>query len=148
MEQPRGRDRHPLGGNERRVQLLEVLRRPKDRIIYEYDFGDGWEHDVVLEASAAAAAGTPLVRVLAGRGACPPEDVGGIGGYYYRFLQAIRDPKHLEHHEMLEWGSRFDPDEFEVEGINRYVQKDRENERTHNMALHPTGAGGSVRAGG
>jgi hypothetical protein len=108
--------------NERRVRLSEVLRKVKDRMVYEYDFGDGWEHDVVLEASATAAPGTPLVRVLAGRGACPPEDVGGIGGYY-RFLEAIRNPKHPEHHEMLEWGGRFDPDDFEIDEINKYFQK-------------------------
>lgn len=108
--------------NERRIRLREVLRKPKDRMIYEYDFGDGWEHDILLEASDAVPGGPPPVRVLAGKGACPPEDVGGVGGYD-RFLEAIRDPKHPEHREMLEWGGRFDPDAFEIDEINKYFQK-------------------------
>ena len=46
--------------NERRIRLREVLRKLKDRMIYEYDFGDGWEHEIVLEASESAAGGPPL----------------------------------------------------------------------------------------
>jgi hypothetical protein len=86
--------------NERRVVLHQVLRRPQDRIVYEYDFGDGWEHDVVLEGIGEADGTKPPTRVLAGKRACPPEDVGGIWGYY-RFLEAIQDPKHPEHGELL-----------------------------------------------
>ena len=108
--------------NERRARLREVLRKPKDGMVYEYDFGDGWEHDIVLEAIGEPAGEKPPVRVLAGKGACPPEDVGGIGGYY-RFLEAIQNPKHSEHQDMLEWGGRFDPDAFEIDRINKYFQK-------------------------
>jgi hypothetical protein len=108
--------------NERRVVLRQVLRRPRDRMVYEYDFGDGWEHDVVLEAIGEAGGAKPPPRVLAGKGACPPEDVGGIGGYY-RFLEAIQNPKHPDHEEMLEWGGPFDPDAFDIDEINRYFQK-------------------------
>jgi len=91
-------------------------------MVYEYDFGDGWEHDIVLEAVGPAARAKPRVRVLAGKRACPPEDVGGIGGYY-GFLEAIRNSKHPEHRDMLEWGGSFDPDAFEMEEINTYFQK-------------------------
>ena len=108
--------------NERRARLREVLRRPKDRMVYEYDFGDGWEHDIVLEAIGPATGEKLPVRVLAGKCACPPEDVGGLGGYY-RFLEAIQNPKHPEHREMLEWGGDFDPDAFEIAAINKYFQK-------------------------
>lgn len=108
--------------NEGRVQLRQVLRRPKDRMVYEYDFGDGWEHDVVLEAIREGGGEKPPTRVLAGKGACPPEDVGGIGGYY-RFLEAIRNPRDPEHRDMLEWGGRFDPDAFEIDEVNKYFQK-------------------------
>lgn len=104
--------------NERRVRLSEVLRKPRDRMVYEYDFGDGWEHDVVRESDASKTAGGSHPRVVAGQGACPPEDVGGLGGYY-GFLEAIRNPKHPEHHDMLEWcGKHFDPDAFDLDGIN------------------------------
>jgi hypothetical protein len=108
--------------NERRVVLRQVLRRPKDRMVYEYDFGDGWEHDVVLEAIGDAGRKKPPTRVLAGKGACPPEDVGGLGGYY-RFLEAIQNPKHPEHADMVEWGGPFDPDAFDVDEIDEYFQK-------------------------
>jgi hypothetical protein len=109
--------------NERKVRLNDVLRKAKDRMIYEYDFGDGWEHDIVLEAIASTGNASPQACVLAGKGACPPEDVGGIGGYY-GFLDAIRNPRHPEHREMLDWcGGHFDPETFEIDEINDYFRK-------------------------
>ncbi len=108
--------------DERRVQLRQVLRRPKERMVYEYDFGDGWEHDIVLEAAGEATDEQASPRVLAGKGACPPEDVGGIGGYY-ELLEAIRDPTHPDHLDMLEWAGPVDPDAFEVDDVNAYFQK-------------------------
>ena len=105
--------------NEKKVRLGEVLRRPKARMVYEYDFGDGWEHDVVLEAAIPTMPGKRFPLVLAGKRRCPPEDVGGIGGYYH-FLEAIADPKHPEHRDMREWwGESFDPDAFDVQDLNR-----------------------------
>ncbi|MBM5810409.1 MAG: plasmid pRiA4b ORF-3 family protein [Gammaproteobacteria bacterium] len=100
--------------NETRARLEQVLRRPKDRLTYEYDFGDGWEHDVVLEGilPPAPAARYPIVED--GKRACPPEDCGGPYGYLC-FLEIIADPRHPEHEEMLEWaGGQFDPEAFEV----------------------------------
>ncbi len=62
---------------------------------------------------------------LEGRRACPPEDAGGVWGYE-DFLKAIQNPRHPEHKEMLEWiGSEFDPEEFDIEEINRALQKIR-----------------------
>ena len=108
--------------NERRIRLNGVLRKPKDKMVYEYDFGDGWEHDVVLERSTVGPTDAPQVRVTGGRGACPPEDVGGIGGYY-GFLEAIKDPAHPEHDEMLEWyGGDIDPEAFDFEEVNKYFR--------------------------
>jgi hypothetical protein len=108
--------------NERRVRLNAILRKSKDRMVYEYDFGDGWEHDVVLERSAASLPDSPQVRVIGGQRACPPEDVGGIGGYY-AYLEAIEDPAHPEHDDMLEWaGGAFDPAAFDLEEVNTYFR--------------------------
>ncbi|TAK54567.1 MAG: plasmid pRiA4b ORF-3 family protein [Gammaproteobacteria bacterium] len=100
--------------SESRARLDQLLRRPKDRLTYEYDFGDSWEHDVVLESilPPAPAARYPIVED--GKRACPPEDCGGPYGYL-RFLEIIADPRHPEHEEMLEWaGGDFDPEAFEV----------------------------------
>jgi hypothetical protein len=104
--------------SESRTALYQVLRQPKDRMMYEYDFGDGWEHDVVLEAVLLAEAGGVYPRVEAGKRACPPEDVGGVPGYL-SFLEALRDPDHPERRELLDWiGGSFDPEEFTVRQAN------------------------------
>ena len=60
---------------------------------------------------------------LTGKRACPPEDCGGIWGYA-SVLEAIRDPKHPEHDEMLEWvGGEFDPDLLDLDEVNRELQR-------------------------
>ena len=102
--------------DERRITLAQLLRRPKQRLIYEYDFGDSWTHDLVLEEIVDA----PIhaARVTAGAGACPPEDVGGIGGYD-RFLDILRHPSHPEHADMTAWiGGSFDPRAFDLDDTN------------------------------
>lgn len=104
--------------SERRTPLDGLLKRPKDRMKYEYDFGDCWEHDVVLEAVLPAKPGGLYPLVEAGRRACPPEDVGGVHGYEH-FLEALSDPAHPEHEELLEWiGGKFDPEAFTVHQAN------------------------------
>jgi len=106
--------------NERKVRLDQVLKKPKDRMVYEYDFGDSWEHEVVVEKVVPAEAGRgryPLVT--AGKRACPPEDCGGIPGYY-RLLEVLGNPRHPEHQEMLEWcGEEYDPEGFDRQEVNR-----------------------------
>jgi hypothetical protein len=82
------------------------------RFTYEYDFGDGWEHDVLFEGSPQKEPGKKYPLCLEGNRACPPEDVGGIGGFY-EFLEAIGNKKHEDQAAMLEWiGGRFDPETF------------------------------------
>jgi hypothetical protein len=104
--------------SERRTPLNRVLRRPKDRMRYEYDFGDSWEHDILLEVVLPVEADGIYPRVEAGRRACPPEDVGGVPGYE-RFLEALSNPAHPEHDEFVEWiGGKFDPEEFTVARAN------------------------------
>lgn len=104
---------------ERRVRLGELLQRPKDRLVYEYDFGDDWQHDVLLEAVRPADKGMKYPYVLAGKRACPPEDVGGIWGYA-DFLKIIGNPTHPEHDDTLAWcGGSFDSEAFDAAAINR-----------------------------
>ncbi|MCC2638866.1 MAG: plasmid pRiA4b family protein, partial [Moraxellaceae bacterium] len=69
--------------DEAAMMLQKVLRAEGDTLIYEYDFGDGWEHTVLLEKFIPYAEGEPLPRCIDGKRACPPEDCGGVGGYAY-----------------------------------------------------------------
>ena len=90
----------------------------KVRFIYEYDFGDDWQHEVVLEKTLEPGAGLTYPLCLEGKRACPPEDCGGVWGYA-GFLEAMSDSKHPNHREMKAWiGGRFDPEEFSVESVN------------------------------
>jgi len=101
--------------DDSKAQLGRVLTKPKQKIIYEYDFGDGWEHEILLEKVFPPEPGIRYPRCLGGARACPPEDCGGVGGYA-NFLAAIRDPNHEEHDEYLDWiGGEFDPEEFELD---------------------------------
>lgn len=110
----------PVERNEEgRTRLDDILRKPRDRMVYEYDFGDSWEHEVLLEKVVDHPPGARYPWVLAGARACPPEDVGGVGGYAH-FLQAMRQPRHPEHEAMMEWhGGSFDPEAFDPQTINR-----------------------------
>ena len=98
--------------------LRKIAPEPSAVFSYEYDFGDSWEHRIEVEKVLLPEPGVRYPRCLAGKRACPPEDVGGIFGYE-EFLQAIRDPKHPEHEAMREWvGGVFDPEAFDLQGVN------------------------------
>ena len=100
------------------LTLGEVVQPEKSKFIYEYDFGDRWRHGLLVERILPPEEGVQYPRCLAGRGACPPEDCGGIYGYYEK-LEALRDPKHPEHEEIIDWmGEDFDPDALDIEDIN------------------------------
>jgi hypothetical protein len=102
---------------EEKVRVSQVLPDQKARLVYEYDFGDSWEHDVVVEKVLPAEA-APAPRCLDGRRACPPEDCGGVPGYQH-LLKVLANPAHEEHEEMQEWaGEHFDAARFEVEEVN------------------------------
>lgn len=104
--------------DERRVRLDHLLGAPKDKMLYVYDFGDDWQHEVLLEQVLPADDGTAKPVCVTGRRARPPEDVGGVWGYT-EFLEAIGDPEHPEHESMLEWvGGEFDPERFDSDEVN------------------------------
>jgi len=112
------------GVEEGRHRLCDLIKRPKAKFTYEYDFGDGWHHTLVIEKI------TPVPKdhearivCLHGRRSCPPEDVGGIWGYG-EFLAALANPEHAEHTEYLEWcGGEFDPDAFDEDTVNLELLK-------------------------
>jgi hypothetical protein len=95
----------------------------KTRFAYEYDFGDSWQHEIILEKTFEPEPRIKYPRCIEGERACPPEDCGGIWGYA-EFVEAIRDPQHESHEEMLEWGGgEFDPEEFDLNVVNRELRR-------------------------
>jgi hypothetical protein len=118
-------DEYPEGEiDEKQVSVLQALRDER-RFVYDYDFGDGWEHDVVIEDLSWTYFGLKFAVCIDGQNACPPEDVGGTWGYT-EFLEAIADPNHEEHESYLEWvGGPFDPAGFDLASVNAALQKVR-----------------------
>jgi hypothetical protein len=109
--------------DETGFRLQQILKKEKDSLLYVYDYGDGWEHKVVLEKILPYKVGAVLPVCMKGNRACPPEDVGGMPGYGY-FLQAIADPSHPEHDENMEWvGGDFDPERFDVAEVNYLLRE-------------------------
>ena len=108
--------------NETSIKLDRVVSGAGDKFVYEYDFGDSWEHSILVEKILQPETGVNYPICLTGKRACPPEDCGGIWGYG-DLLEAIQDPAHPEHEEMLEWlGGRFDPEEFDVDMVNQRLK--------------------------
>lgn len=82
-------------------------------VLYVYDFGDGWHHLVTFEETLPVDASLHYPRCVAGARACPPEDCGGVRGYT-EFLEAIADPEHPEHSQLVQWsGGAYDPETFD-----------------------------------
>lgn len=108
-----------------KVRLAEYFDHVGARALYDYDFGDGWSHEVRVEAVRARAPKTQYPRCTGGARACPPEDCGGVGGYA-RLLDIMADPKHEEQESMLEWlGGPIDPNEFDASEVRFDDPKER-----------------------
>lgn len=104
--------------NELKVRLSDVLGKAGAKAEYTYDFGDSWEHSILVEKQRPSEPGLDYPICTDGKRHAPPEDCGGLGGYY-NLLEAIHDPKHPEHGELLEWiGGDFDSEAFSVEDVN------------------------------
>jgi hypothetical protein len=109
--------------DERRYAVSRIARHEKSKFVYQYDFGDSWEHDILVEKILPAETDSKYPLCLKGKRACPPEDVGGIWGYE-DFLEAIGDPGHEQHDSYLEWvDDEFDPEEFNLDEINQALQR-------------------------
>ena len=99
--------------SEKRKKLEKVLGQNK-RFEYIYDYGDNWRHTITLENRLPLTSAQPSITCIGGEMACPPEDVGGLGGYF-EFLEAMADPQHEEHENMMQWwGEAFDPGIFDI----------------------------------
>ncbi|MBM3840463.1 MAG: plasmid pRiA4b ORF-3 family protein [Verrucomicrobia bacterium] len=114
----------PETQEERKSTLQQIAPHAQDAFGYEYDFGDSWEHEIVVEkilppdSSLATTA-----RCLDGARACPPEDCGGVWGYE-DLLKILKNRKHSEHKSMKEWlGRPFDAEGFDLEKVNVWLRK-------------------------
>ncbi|GHD81102.1 plasmid pRiA4b ORF-3 family protein [Vogesella fluminis] len=108
--------------DEKKVTLAKALG-VKKTFTYLYDYGDDWQHRVKVEKVLPPDLDLPYPICLDGSNACPPEDVGGVPGYY-EFLEAINDPTHEEHQAMLEWcGGSFDPATFDLDEVNQRLSE-------------------------
>lgn len=106
----------------KRAKLNQVAPKEKLKFVYEYDFGDTWLHEILVEAILPAEPGVQYPVCLSGRRACPPEDCGGIGGYAH-LLDVIQDPDHEELEEMTEWlGGGLDAERFDLDEVNKTLR--------------------------
>jgi hypothetical protein len=115
-------DRELDHADEADVELADLVSVPGEHVSYTYDFGDDWEHDIKLEKVLAPDSAVAIPVCLTGKGACPPEDCGGAWGYA-DLKEAIANPDHEEHKELLGWlglddPSEFDPAEFSLDEVN------------------------------
>ena len=106
------------------TRLSEIV--PKDgkqfRFKYEYDFGDGWEHEILFERCLRAERGERYPLCLEGERACPPEDVGGVPGYF-DYCEAMGDPKHEEHEDLMAWRGPYEPEAFDAVQVTKKMRR-------------------------
>jgi len=109
--------------DDKKFTVAKVLKATVTEFEYEYDFGDGWRHHVVVEGIMDATPYNDWPLCLTGENACPPEDVGGTSGYEL-FLESMADPEDAEHFENWNWyGGPFDPKGFDVNTTNARIRR-------------------------
>ena len=105
--------------SESRKTLDAILQAPDVELMYEYDFGDSWLHQIKLEKRISGPSIETIPTCIEGERACPPEDCGGVGGYEF-LLEVLRDESHAEHEETLEWfEEEFDSEAFDRDEVNQ-----------------------------
>ena len=108
-----------------KIMLKKFKFKEKQKFIYEYDFGDSWEHEISIEKILPYDPTKKYPVCIKGAMACPQEDCGGIWGYA-ELLEQISDPENEEYEEMLEWvGDDFNPKEFDIDTVNKILAKIR-----------------------
>ncbi|HZQ37751.1 MAG TPA: plasmid pRiA4b ORF-3 family protein [Dehalococcoidia bacterium] len=114
--------------DEERAVLGKVMTQAGTKLRYEYDFGDGWEHEVLLEKILPAEEEKQYPVCLAGRRRCPLEDCGGVWGWA-NLIGAVADPNHPDHEELSEWtmewtgGQPLDAEAFDLDAVNRALRQ-------------------------
>ena len=108
--------------DESRVRLHQIVAQPRAKFRYEYDMGDSWLHDITVEKILPVEPGQQYPFCIDGALACPPEDCGGIFGFY-GLLETISNPKHKDYKEMREWlGGDFDQQAFDLNKVNKLLK--------------------------
>ena len=110
--------------DSRRLKLSKIIPADGKRFQfeYEYDFGDGWEHEILFEGFVPAKKGARYPLCLEGERACPPDDVGGTYGYR-EYVKAMANPRHKRHKEFLQWNGPFDPEKFDAQAATKEMRK-------------------------
>ena len=101
---------------EKDKRISDYFYKDKTKLIYTYDFGDNWEHTVLLEGIESAQKDVKYPRCIDGARACPPEDCGATPGYYH-LLEILANPKHKEYEKMRAWSGDFAPEYFNKEEV-------------------------------
>ncbi len=105
----------------RKIKLDFFLKKEKDKLKYEYDFGDSWEHNILLEKILPFNDEFKNPICLTGKMNCPPEDCGGIWGYS-DMLEILKQPDHEEYESFIEWlGEKFDSEHFDKDEVNELL---------------------------
>jgi hypothetical protein len=114
----------------RGAHIGDALTGIGSSLTYTYDLGDSWEHSIVLEKRFSGSDDVAYPVCLGGQQACPPEDCGGVAGYY-DLLEVLQNPADERYEEMREWiGEDFDPRAFSVEAVNRQLRSGRVRRRS------------------
>lgn len=108
--------------DDKTVTVISAVRDQR-QFLYEYDFGDSWDHEIVIESTWSIPTGLKFAVCVDGQNACPPEDCGGAYGYA-QLLDAVADPTHAEHEDVMRWlGGPFDPAAFDLAEVNAALQR-------------------------
>ena len=113
------------------IPITDYFTEPGKSAPYEYDFGDGWEHNILLEGILLKEKGARYPKCVAGERACPPEDCGGVPGYY-ELVEILKNPKHPEFRDHIGWLKGhaknyypYEPDQFNPEKVEFWNPKKR-----------------------
>jgi hypothetical protein len=105
--------------DENKAKLANLIKQEKAKFFYTYDFGDSWEHLILVEKILPKESKVSYPLCIKAKRACPPEDCGGAWGYI-EFLEAIQDPQHPEYENFQEWiGENFDSEFYDLQEINQ-----------------------------
>jgi hypothetical protein len=105
-----------------KFRLCDLLKPGRTVLDYTYDFGDGWEHKIVVTNVRRGEPNVAYPRFVGGRGAGPPEDCGGVPGFY-ELLEARDDPDHERHEHAREWLDGYDPSAIDVDDIREALDR-------------------------